>query len=113
MPTPSPIISASSGEMFDMLVTCVARPISATPVIRPSPAVISGMPAASSEPNVSIRMMNAATTPTAVAGPTLKPSAASITWPPAATVSPLTWICLIASSSGLPVSLGSRFARLV
>ena len=52
-----------------MLVTWVARPISATPVIRPSPAVISGMPAASSEPKVSIRMMNAATTPTAVGGP--------------------------------------------
>ena len=57
--------------------------------------------------------MNAATTPTAVAGPTLKPSADSITWPPAATFSPGTLIFPIASSSGFPVSLGSRFARLV
>ena len=58
-----------------MLVTCVASPISATPVIRPKPAVTSGIPAATSEPKVNSRMISAAITPTAVAGPTLKPSA--------------------------------------
>ena len=79
MPTPRPIISASSGETFDMLVTCVASPISATPVIRPKPAVISGIPAAISEPNVISRITSAAITPTSVAGPMLKPSACSIT----------------------------------
>ena len=44
-----------------MFVTWVASPISATPVIRPRPAVISGIPAAASEPNVSSRMISAAT----------------------------------------------------
>ena len=44
-----------------MLVTCVTSPISATPVISPNPAVISGMPAATSEPNVNSRMISAAT----------------------------------------------------
>ena len=47
-----------------MFVTCVASPISATPVIRPSPAVISGIPAAASEPKVISRMTSAAITPT-------------------------------------------------
>ena len=65
--------------MFDMLVTCVARPISATPVTRPTPAVISGIPAAVIEPNVISRITSAAIAPTAVAGPTLNPSAFSIT----------------------------------
>ena len=55
-----------------MLVTCVASPISATPVISPNPAVISGIPAATSEPNVNSRMINAAITPTRVAGPTVE-----------------------------------------
>ena len=49
------------------------------PVIKPRPAVISGIPAAYSEPNVSSRMTNAASTPTEVAGPMLNPSACSIT----------------------------------
>ena len=66
---------ASSGAMLDMLVTCVASPTSAIPVIRPSPAVISGIPAALSDPKVNSRMMSAAITPTVVAGPMLKPSA--------------------------------------
>ncbi len=47
-----------------MLVTCVASPMSATPVIRPRPAVISGIPAAVSEPNVNSKMISAAMTPT-------------------------------------------------
>ena len=71
-----------------MLVTWVASPISATPVIRPKPAVISGIPAAISEPNVISRITSAAITPTVVAGPMLNPSALSITWPPAATFRP-------------------------
>ena len=79
MPTPRPIISARSGATFDMFVTRVASPISATPVIRPSPAVISGIPAAASEPNVISRMKSAAMTPISVAGPMLNPSAASTT----------------------------------
>ena len=62
-----------------MLVTCVARPISATPVIRPRPAVISGIPAAISDPNVISRITSAAITPTPVAGPIENPSACSIT----------------------------------
>ncbi len=62
-----------------MLVTWVAKPTSAIPVTRPRPAVISGIPAASSEPNVSSRITIAAATPTPVAGPMLKPSACSIT----------------------------------
>ncbi len=70
------------------------------PVIRPRPAVTSGIPAALSEPKVSSRMMSAASTPTDVAGPMLKPSAFSITWPPAASVSPGTLTALIASSTG-------------
>ena len=60
-------------------MTWVASPISATPVISPKPAVISGMPAAISEPNVISRMISAAITPISVAGPTLKPWAFSIT----------------------------------
>ncbi len=100
MPTPSPIISASWGATLDMLVTCVARPMRATPVTRPSPAVISGIPAAIKEPNVSNRITTAASTPTIVAGPMLKPSACSITWPPAAIVIPGTWTAWIASSTG-------------
>ena len=71
-----------------MLVTCVASPISATPLIRPKPAVISGIPAATSEPNVNSRMIIAAIAPIRVAGPTVKPSAFSITCPPAATFRP-------------------------
>ena len=43
-----------------MLVTCVASPINATPVIRPKAAVISGRPAASSDPNVISRITSAA-----------------------------------------------------
>ncbi len=62
-----------------MSVTWVASPINATPVIKPRPAVISGIPAAASEPKVISRINSAATTPTSVAGPTLKPSAFSIT----------------------------------
>ena len=54
----------------------------------PSPAVISGIPAAISEPNVKNRIRNAAMAPIAVAGPTVKPSAFSITWPPAAIFRP-------------------------
>ena len=42
----------------------VASPTRATPVIRPSPAVTSGIPAAVSDPNVSSRITIAATTPT-------------------------------------------------
>ena len=103
---------ASSGAMFDMSVTWVAIPTSAIPVIRPRPAVISGIPAAISEPNVSSRMISAAITPTAVAGPTLKPSALSITCPPAAIWSPGTCTLPIASSTGCPVLSGSRLARL-
>ena len=105
-------MTASSGAMLDMLVTCVASPTSAIPVIRPSPAVTSGIPAALSEPNVSSRITSAAITPTEVAGPMLKPSAISITWPPAATFRPGTLIRSIASRTGLPVLSGSRFARL-
>jgi len=62
-----------------MLVTRVASPITATPVIRPRPAVTKGIPAAANEPNVSNRIKSAATTPTSVAGPTLNPSADSTT----------------------------------
>ena len=47
-----------------MSVTCVASPISAMPVIRPRPAVTSGIPAAISEPNVISRITSAAITPT-------------------------------------------------
>ena len=111
MPTPRPIISARSGATCGTLITRVARPISATPLIRPKPAVTSGIPAAISEPNVSSRITSAATTPTVVAGPMLNPSAFSTTWPPAATFSPGTWIDFTSASSGLPVSLGSRLAR--
>ena len=90
----------------------VARPTSAMPVISPRPAVISGIPAAVSEPNVSSRMTSAATTPTDVAGPMLKPSACSITWPPAASRSPGTLTASIALRTGWPVLSGSRLARL-
>ena len=62
-----------------MSVTCVARPIIATAVISPKPAVISGMPAAISEPKVISRMTSAAITPISVAGPMVKPSAFEIT----------------------------------
>ena len=89
--------------------------MSPIPVTRPVPAVISGIPAAVSEPNVISRMISAAIVPTAVAGPTLNPSACSITWPPAATRSPCTRTALTALTAfrtGLPVSFGSRFARL-
>ena len=96
-----------------MLITRVASPISATPVIRPRPAVISGIPAAVSEPKVISRMISAAIAPTSVAGPTLNPSACSITCPPAATWRPGTWTPLTAFSTVVPVSLGSRFARLL
>ena len=95
-----------------MLVMCVASPITATPVIRPRPAVISGIPAAISDPNVISRIAVAASTPTAVAGPMLKPSACSITCPPAATFSPVTCTPLTAFSTGVPVAFGSRLARL-
>jgi hypothetical protein len=91
---------ASSGETLDMLVMWVPRPTRAMPVIRPSPAVTNGIPAALSEPNVSSRMISAARTPTEVAGPMLKPSAFSITWPPTATLSPDTLTALTASSTG-------------
>ncbi len=90
-----------------MLVMCVARPISATPVVSPNPAVISGMPAAVSEPNVIRRITSAAITPTVVAGPMLNPSAFSITCPPAATVRPGTWTLAISSSTVDPVAVGS------
>ncbi len=80
---------------------------------KPSAAVISGIPAAISDPNVSSRITSAAITPTNVAGPMLKPSACSITCPPAAICSPGTLILLIASRTGLPVLSGRRFARLV
>ncbi len=79
MPTPRPIINARSGATLGIDSTCVARPIIPTPVISPRPAVSSGMPAASSEPNVISRITSAAITPTVVAGPMLKPSACSIT----------------------------------
>ena len=52
---------------------------------RPAPEVAADAPAAASDPKVSSRISNAATTPTSVAGPTLKPSAFSTTCPPAAT----------------------------
>ena len=74
--------------------------------------MISGIPAAASEPNVISRMISAASTPTAVAGPALKPSACSITCPPAASSSPGTWTALTWFSSGLPALLGSMFACL-
>ncbi len=98
--------------MFDMFVTWVASPINATPVTRPKPAVTSGIPAAASEPKVISRMIRAAITPTAVAGPTLNPSACSTTCPPAATCRPGTCTACTWASSGLPVSEGSRLARL-
>ena len=105
-------MTASSGATLAMSVMWVARPIRPIPVISPSPAVTSGIPAVISEPNVSSRITSAASTPTDVAGPMLKPSACSITWPPAASCRPGTRIASIALSTGLPVSLGSRFARL-
>ena len=77
--------------------------MNATPVNSATPAVISGRPAAVSDPNVMSRMISAAMTPTSVAGPTLNPSAASIAWPPAATLSPGTSTDLMADKTGLPV----------
>ena len=81
-------------------------------MINPSPAVISGIPAAINEPKVSRRITRAAITPTDVAGPMLNPSACSITWPPAAICKPGTLTAPTAASSGLPALSGSRFARL-
>jgi len=92
-----------------MWMTCVPSPISATPLTRPNAAVISGIPAASSDPKVSRRITIAASTPTAVAGPMLKPSAFSITAPPAASLRPLTWTPSIAARTVFPVELGSWF----
>ena len=77
-----------------MLITWVDSPISATPVIRPKPAVINGIPAAITDPKVISRMTSAAITPISVAGPTLSPSAFSINWPPAATCRPGTCTAL-------------------
>ncbi len=96
-----------------MSVTWVAIPTSAMPVISPRPAVISGIPAAISEPNVSSRMTSAATTPTAVAGPMLKPSAFSITCPPAASFSPGTWIVVDRVEHRLTGLVGQQVGALV
>jgi hypothetical protein len=93
-----------------MLVTWVARPISATPVISPSAAVISGIPAARSDPNVKSRITSAATAPISVAGPTLKPSAFATAWPPAATLRPRTCTAFTWSRIGLAAAFGSTLA---
>ena len=96
-----------------MSVMCVASPTSATPVIKPRPAVISGIPAAISEPNVNSRMTSAAATPTTVAGPMLKPSALSITWPPAASVRPGTLTALTAFEHRQAGLVGQQVGALV
>ena len=69
MPTPSPIIAASSVAKSGMSITCEASPASPIPVPSPSRAVTIGRPIATNEPNVMNRMIIAARSPTAVAVP--------------------------------------------
>ena len=64
MPTPSPIISASSDAKSGMFTTWLASAIRPTPAPSPSSAVAIGRPIAMNEPKLISRMTIAATIPT-------------------------------------------------
>ena len=82
MPTPSPIIAASSGVKLTTSITCVRTAIRPIAVPRASSAVISGSPAATTVPKVISRMIIAARMPMIVAGPVFGGSTCSIGGPP-------------------------------
>ena len=65
MPTPSPIISASSPAKSGIDITRLRSPISPKPVPSPSSAVAIGRPIASSEPKLISSTTIAAPIPTA------------------------------------------------
>ena len=85
MPTPSPIINASSEAKSAMSMIWLPRPIRPTPAARPNSAVAIGSPIATNEPKLSSRMTIAAAIPTTVANPIPACCACSIAWPPSST----------------------------
>ncbi len=88
MPTPRPIIAASSEEKLGVSTTWVNSAIALRPVPSPNSAVTIGRPIAVSEPKVSNSTTIAANSPTPVAMPKPSCSVSSIAWPPSSTSSP-------------------------
>ena len=95
MPTASPSIRASVGAVELSLTSPVSASIPSRPIATPTIAVTSGSPAASSAPNVTIKTMNAATSPIAspldcLPLPVLTTPPENSTWRPARRAGPAT-----------------------
>ena len=63
MPTPMPIIAATSGPNSGIVNPFEAMAITAAPTPRPNNAVVTGKPIAITEPKAMSRMMTAASKP--------------------------------------------------
>src|SRR6266511_1851855 len=96
MPTPRPIISASSEEKSTMSTRWLPSPITPRPAPRPNSAVTIGRPIASSEPKLSSSTTMAAMSPTPVAKPIL-----------------VCWACLIACPPSSTCRVGERIVSAV
>ncbi len=110
MPTPSPIISASSEEKSGMLIRRLPSPIRPRPVPRPSSAVRIGSPIASIEPKLTSSTMTAAPTPTSAVNPIEAWRACSIACPENSTCSPAERAALAVATMRFVAATGSVFA---
>ena len=100
MPTPSPIIVARVGATSGMATKWPIRPTRPSPVISPTMAVTTGMPAAARQPKVNARMMTAEIRPMASLRRDLVSDSRSPTAPPAST-----WIPALRAGSAAAKTL--------
>ena len=87
MPTPSPIIAASSVAKSGMATTWETSAIAPNAVPSPSSAVTIGSPSRANDPNASRSTTIAAASPIAVAEPSEVVAVSSIACPPSSTCS--------------------------
>ncbi len=111
MPTPSPIIAASSSEKFAVSRTCVPRPIRPAPVPSPKSAVTTGSPMARNEPKLTSSTTIAASTPIPVSEPGGATSVCWIAGPPSSTCRSGARAASAVEITFLIAPVGRRFAR--
>ena len=100
MPTPSPTIDATIGAYGLTSITPQRTVIPAPPTASPATATRTGRPAATTERNISSRIVRAATMPISSPVPLTSPSAVAGSSPPSATCSPSARVGATASSRG-------------
>ena len=108
MPTPSPIIAASSGEKVGITSRWVSSSSTAMPIASPSSATRIGRPIATTEPKAISMMKMAAVTPIPSAGPGEAATTVEIGAPPSATLSPGSADACAVSITRWTAAAGSR-----